>query len=112
MEIRIFSALFLLDNTHEIWLWQGYRPEVLSEDDLNNFKKCSTAFLKTAIEYHKEKYSDEQNKVYFTMAGREPLEFTNLFPIWTQKYHITGQKPIKVDVKENSNVCLQYLINE
>lgn len=88
-------ALFLFDNTEELYIWQGWldksddaitvASEINSTNTVkmryNESRKCA---LQTAINYWNVKYADENKpfKGYIVYAGLEPIEFRNLFPIW------------------------------
>ncbi|CAG9856246.1 unnamed protein product [Phyllotreta striolata] len=79
-------ALFLVDNDHELWLWQGYLPEPrhLEEDQMVSVRWQAErkAAMQTAVDYWKRKRPGERIKAYRTSAGSEPVAFTNLFPSW------------------------------
>ena len=94
-------AIFMLDNNHEIYIWQGWfessnaasdTKTILAESDATEgstkirftiSRKCA---LQTAINYWNAKNAaNQQNspfKGFVVYAGLEPIEFTNLFPIW------------------------------
>eukprot|EP00094_Tigriopus_californicus_P009199 TCALIF_08869-PA protein Name:"Similar to SVIL Supervillin (Bos taurus)" AED:0.01 eAED:0.01 QI:0/0.8/0.66/0.83/1/1/6/288/1304 len=96
-------ALFLLDVGNKLWLWQGFWPEVpddpnyeANEDNPNSQNNNITgsgmirwhaerrAAMQTAVEYRRLRYGlgSRAPKAELVWAGWEPLEFTNLFPIW------------------------------
>lgn len=87
-------ALFLLDNGHEIWLWQGWWPE--REDDevelsdqtgsgAVRWQAERKAGMQTVVDYCKAGGSEKSVPAYLVWAGLEPLEFTNLFPFWSDR---------------------------
>lgn len=94
------SALYLLDNGHELWLWQGWWPE--KEDDLDitdlseqtgsgavRWQAERRAAMQTAVNYwHKKHGKDEPVVAYLVWAGLEPLRFRSLFPAWDEKEDI------------------------
>jgi len=102
-------ALFLFDNTNELYIWQGWFEShsvrsdstiILNETDatdgsakirFNINRKCA---LQTSINYWREKYGQENMhkfKGYIVYAGLEPVEFKSLFPYW--------------EVNENAKEC-------
>ncbi|XP_050421245.1 supervillin isoform X2 [Adelges cooleyi] len=91
-------ALFMLDTGEELWVWQGWWPEIVVEDasdvELNNHRGSSftrlqaerRAAMQTALDYWHQKYNaDDTPKVYLVWAGLEPLQFTNCFPEWNNR---------------------------
>lgn len=96
----LFSALFLLDNGYELWLWQGWWPE-REDDDSDSADQTGSgavrwqlerkAAMQTAIDYwnHKKQTCDEQIPAYLVWAGFEPKEFTNLFPTWVNREDVS-----------------------
>ncbi|KAG9471464.1 hypothetical protein GDO78_014628 [Eleutherodactylus coqui] len=83
-------ALFLVDNHHEVYLWQGWWP---TEDDMTGSarirwdtdRKCA---METVLQYCKGKNSKKPPKSYLIHAGLEPLTFTNMFPSWEHREDI------------------------
>ncbi|KAJ8925021.1 hypothetical protein NQ315_001187, partial [Exocentrus adspersus] len=91
-------ALFLVDNHHELWLWQGWWPEKEDEVDLSDqtgsgavrWQVERRAAMQTAVNYWRETHEDDDPVVaYLVWAGLEPLEFTNLFPSWNVVEDVT-----------------------
>jgi supervillin len=42
--------------------------------------------MQTALDYWQSQHENKQSPVaYLAWAGLEPLQFTNLFPIWTDR---------------------------
>ncbi|KAH3747622.1 hypothetical protein DPMN_182050 [Dreissena polymorpha] len=88
-------ALFLVDNGHEVFLWQGWWPE--GDEDVENVhtgsaqtrfsvdRKCA---METTLEYCQEINKESPPPAYLVFAGLEPLSFTNLFPFWTVEENV------------------------
>ncbi|KAL4217138.1 hypothetical protein ACF0H5_023592 [Mactra antiquata] len=83
-------ALFLIDNGHEVYLWQGWWPEgdedqenVLTGSAQTRFTVDRRCAMETTLQYCKEINSECPPPAYMVYAGLEPLSFTNLFPFWT-----------------------------
>ena len=93
----VVAALFLLDNNagDELWLWQGWWPNYQGEEADGSDARGSAAVrwqaerratMQTALDYWRSQHSDREHPVaYLVWAGLEPLQFTNLFPIWTDR---------------------------
>ncbi|XP_050301678.1 uncharacterized protein LOC126739900 isoform X2 [Anthonomus grandis grandis] len=85
-------SLFLFDNHHELWLWQGWWPENDEDTELNTDQTGSGAIrwqaerraaMQTAVNYWKKTHGEGEEVVaYLVWAGLEPLEFRSLFPAW------------------------------
>lgn len=83
-------ALFLLDNHHEVFVWQGWLLDNGDEDSENvttgsaklRWNVTRRLVMETALHYCQEKNAEEIPKAFVVSAGREPLVFTNLFPRW------------------------------
>ncbi|KAI9563176.1 hypothetical protein GHT06_010634 [Daphnia sinensis] len=85
-------TLFMLDNEHEVWLWQGWWPDLPDTDNTNTGsgklrlaveRRCA---METVIEYCRLRGDNEDRippPAYLVSAGLEPLAFTALFPYWT-----------------------------
>ncbi|KAJ3660033.1 hypothetical protein Zmor_011689 [Zophobas morio] len=75
-------AIFLLDDNDEIWVWYGWERD---EDD--EFK--SECFV-VAINYAKQKSKRIKQlvRIHKVIAGFEPNNFTNLFPVWKKREDI------------------------
>ncbi|XP_021928560.1 uncharacterized protein LOC110834074 isoform X3 [Zootermopsis nevadensis] len=107
-------ALFLLDNSagNELWLWQGWWPDHQGEETEGCDARGSGAVrwqaerraaMQTALDYWQPQHENRDTPVaYLVWAGLEPLQFTNLFPIWTDRDDIAelnirdGRKPGEV----------------
>ncbi|XP_055520995.1 supervillin a [Leucoraja erinacea] len=80
-------ALFLVDNHHEVYLWQGWWP---TENEITGSarirwdtdRKCA---METVLQYCKVKNPKKPPKSYLIHAGFEPLTFTNMFPSWEHR---------------------------
>lgn len=120
VQLDLYNArqptLFLIDNGHVLYLWQGWWPKNLVDEttasqdevDVNNvenragenrwhLERCEA--MQTSINYwrakcgHNDKYRSD---AYIVTAGYEPIEFQIIFPEWT----------VRDDVVEmNSQVC-------
>lgn len=105
-------ALFLLDAEEVIWLWQGWWGEekyTNSEEEENGsasgwgeirWQAERRAAMSTALDYWRIKHGAHSTpRAYLVWAGLEPLDFTNLFPEWTDRDDIAeinikdGRKP-------------------
>ena len=97
-----FLALFLVEaGTEKLWLWQGWWPDVGHEANDTNMTTGSGMIrwhaerreaMRTTKEFQRSKFSKLSNQARPQMelvwAGHEPLEFTNLFPSWTEHIDI------------------------
>ncbi|XP_022243845.1 supervillin-like isoform X3 [Limulus polyphemus] len=99
-------ALFLFDNEHEMFLWQGWWPEGDEESEnvvtgsaglrWNTERRCA---METALHYCHEKNPENPPKAFIVSAGLEPTLFTNLFLTWEQNDDVAlinikdGKKP-------------------
>lgn len=124
VQLDLYNArqptLFLIDNGHVLYLWQGWWPKnpieetTASQDevDVNNIEnragenrwhleRCEA--MQTSIDYWKAKcgHNDKYRRdAYIVTAGYEPIEFQTIFPEWT----------VRDDVIEmNSQVCNVFL---
>ncbi|XP_056656888.1 supervillin isoform X4 [Monodelphis domestica] len=83
-------ALFLVDNHHEVYLWQGWWPienKITGSARIRwaNDRKCA---METVLRYCKGKNVKKPPKSYLIHAGLEPLTFTNMFPSWEHREDI------------------------
>ncbi|XP_059386893.1 supervillin a isoform X14 [Carassius carassius] len=83
-------ALFLVDNHHEVYLWQGWWPQDSESTGSarirwDSDRKCA---METVLQYSKEKNEKKTPKSYLIHAGLEPLTFTNMFPSWEHREDI------------------------
>ena len=82
-----------MDNNDEIWVWQGWWPDIGDEDQTGSGLIRWQAERKTAmamaLQYWKLKHPDSTEfPIYLVWAGLEPLQFTNLFPTWVYRDEI------------------------
>ncbi|TSK14827.1 Supervillin [Bagarius yarrelli] len=101
-------ALFLVDNHHEVYLWQGWWAQDSEKTgsarirwDLD--RKCA---METVLQYCREKNEKKPPKAYLIHAGLEPLTFTNMFPCWEHREDIA-----EITEKE-AEVCNQIILVE
>ncbi|KAJ8336385.1 hypothetical protein SKAU_G00376050 [Synaphobranchus kaupii] len=83
-------ALFLVDNLHEAYLWQGWWPQDnegtgSARIRWDTDRKCA---METVLQYCREKNETRPQKSYLIHAGLEPLTFTNMFPCWEHREDI------------------------
>ncbi|XP_058649022.1 supervillin a isoform X9 [Onychostoma macrolepis] len=101
-------ALFLVDNHHEVYLWQGWWPQDSESTGSarirwDSDRKCA---METVLQYSKEKNEKKTPKSYLIHAGLEPLTFTNMFPSWEHREDIA-------DITEKeAEVCHQIILVE
>ncbi|XP_062859022.1 supervillin a isoform X3 [Trichomycterus rosablanca] len=101
-------ALFLVDNHHEVYLWQGWWPQ----DSENTGSACirwdldRKCAMETVLQYCQRKNEKKPPKAYLIHAGLEPLTFTNMFPCWEHREDIA-----EITEKE-AEVCNQIILVE
>ncbi|KAM3860774.1 LOW QUALITY PROTEIN: supervillin-like [Diretmus argenteus] len=101
-------ALFLVDNHHEIYLWQGWWPQ---DDEStgsarirwDSDRKCA---METVLQYCREKNEKKPPKSYLIHAGLEPLTFTNMFPSWEHR------EDVAEITEREAEVCSQIILVE
>ncbi|KAJ8395047.1 hypothetical protein AAFF_G00039980 [Aldrovandia affinis] len=101
-------ALFLVDNHHEVYLWQGWWPQDSESTGSARIRwdadrKCA---METVLQYCQEKNEKKPPKSYLIHAGLEPLTFTNMFPSWEHREDIA-----EITEKE-AEVCNQIILVE
>ncbi|KAM9333016.1 supervillin a isoform 2-T2 [Pholidichthys leucotaenia] len=101
-------ALFLVDNHHEVYLWQGWWPQDSESTGSarirwDSDRKCA---METVLQYCREKNEKKPPKAYLVHAGLEPLTFTNMFPSWEHRDDIT-----EITERE-AEVCHQIILVE
>ncbi|XP_076855694.1 supervillin a isoform X4 [Brachyhypopomus gauderio] len=101
-------ALFLVDNHHEVYLWQGWWPQASDNTGSarirwDSDRKCA---METVLQYCREKNEKKPPKAYLIHAGLEPLTFTNMFPCWEHREDIA-----EITEKE-AEVCHQIILVE
>ncbi|XP_064201879.1 LOW QUALITY PROTEIN: supervillin-like [Anguilla rostrata] len=101
-------ALFLVDNLHEAYLWQGWWPQ---DDEApgsarirwDSDRKCA---METVLQYCREKSETKPQKSYLIHAGLEPLTFTNMFPCWEHR------EDVAEITEREAEVCNQIILVE
>ncbi|KAL3055614.1 hypothetical protein OYC64_018314 [Pagothenia borchgrevinki] len=101
-------ALFLVDNLHEVYLWQGWWPQDSESTGSARFRwdadrKCA---MDTVLQYCKEKNEKKPQKSYLIHAGLEPLTFTNMFPSWEHR------EDVAEITEREAEVCHQIILVE
>ncbi|XP_029310174.1 supervillin-like isoform X3 [Cottoperca gobio] len=101
-------ALFLVDNFHEVYLWQGWWPQDSESTGSARFRwdadrKCA---METVLQYCKEKHEKKPQKSYLIHAGLEPLTFTNMFPSWEHR------EDVAEITEREAEVCNQIILVE
>ncbi|XP_077347187.1 supervillin isoform X11 [Lithobates pipiens] len=83
-------ALFLVDNHHEVYLWQGWWPveNIITGSARIRWDADRKSAMETVLQYCKGKNSKKPPKSYLIHAGLEPLTFTNMFPSWEHREDI------------------------
>ncbi|KAM9457917.1 supervillin isoform 2-T2 [Clarias gariepinus] len=72
-------ALFLLDNSLEVYLWQSSSAQHSQHPHWDTERKCA---METALQYCRERNPRRPPMAYYLKEGAEPLTFTNVFPSW------------------------------
>ncbi|XP_064798006.1 supervillin-like [Oncorhynchus masou masou] len=101
-------ALFLVDNLHEVYLWQGWWPQDSESPGSARIRwdadrKCA---METVLQYCTEKNEKKPPKAYLIHAGLEPLTFTNMFPCWEHR------EDIAEITEREAEVCNQIMLVE
>ncbi|KAM7400120.1 hypothetical protein PAMA_004698 [Pampus argenteus] len=101
-------ALFLVDNFHEVYLWQGWWPQDSETTGSARIRwdadrKCA---METVLQYCKEKNDKKSQKSYLIHAGLEPLTFTNMFPSWEHR------EDVAEITEREAEVCNQIILVE
>uniref|UniRef100_A0A674BR65 Supervillin n=1 Tax=Salmo trutta TaxID=8032 RepID=A0A674BR65_SALTR len=102
-------ALFLVDNFHEVYLWQGWWPQDSENPGSARIRwdmdrKCA---METVLQYCKGMNNENKpQKSYLIHAGLEPLTFTNVFPSWEHREDIAEITEREVEV------CNQIILVE
>ncbi|KAM9308207.1 supervillin [Gastrophryne carolinensis] len=83
-------ALFLVDNHHEVYLWQGWWPteNIITGSAKIRWDTDRKSAMETVLQYCKGKNIKKPPKAYLIHAGLEPLTFTNMFPSWEHREDI------------------------
>uniref|UniRef100_A0A665XFG9 Supervillin n=1 Tax=Echeneis naucrates TaxID=173247 RepID=A0A665XFG9_ECHNA len=102
-------ALFLVDNFHEVYLWQGWWPQDSESTGSARIRwdadrKCA---METVLQYCKGKDNEKKpQKSYLIHAGLEPLTFTNMFPSWEHR------EDVAEITEREAEVCNQIILVE
>uniref|UniRef100_A0A672JU00 Supervillin n=1 Tax=Salarias fasciatus TaxID=181472 RepID=A0A672JU00_SALFA len=101
-------ALFLVDNFHEVYLWQGWWPQDSESTGSARIRwdadrKCA---METVLQYCKGKNDKKPQKSYLIHAGLEPLTFTNMFPSWEHR------EDVAEITEREAEVCHQIILVE
>ncbi|KAM4556026.1 supervillin isoform 7-T7 [Fundulus diaphanus] len=101
-------ALFLVDNFHEVYLWQGWWPQDSESTGSARIRwdadrKCA---METVLQYCKKKNEKKPQKSYLIHAGLEPLTFTNMFPSWEHR------EDVAEITEREAEVCNQIILVE
>ncbi|KAM3604897.1 uncharacterized protein V6R79_017682 [Siganus canaliculatus] len=101
-------ALFLVDNFHEVYLWQGWWPQDSESTGSARIRwdadrKCA---METVLQYCREKNEKKPQKSYLIHAGLEPLTFTNMFPSWEHR------EDVAEITEREAEVCHQIILVE
>ncbi|XP_078794713.1 supervillin a isoform X41 [Oryzias latipes] len=101
-------ALFLVDNHHEVYLWQGWWPQDSESTGSarirwDSDRKCA---METVLQYCREKNEKKPPKAYLIHAGLEPLTFTNMFPCWEHR------EDVAEITEREAEVCNQIILVE
>uniref|UniRef100_A0A8C2X7Z0 Supervillin a n=1 Tax=Cyclopterus lumpus TaxID=8103 RepID=A0A8C2X7Z0_CYCLU len=101
-------AVFLVDNHHEVYLWQGWWPQDSESTGSarirwDSDRKCA---METVLQYCREKNEKKPPKAYLIHAGLEPLTFTNMFPSWEHR------EDIAEITEREAEVCNQIILVE
>ncbi|KAM9440148.1 supervillin isoform 5-T5 [Clarias gariepinus] len=93
-------ALFLVDNYHEVYLWQGWWPQDTETPGSARIRwdadrKCA---METVLRYCREKNDQNPQKSYLIHAGLEPLTFTNMFPSWEHREDIAEVMELEAEM--------------
>uniref|UniRef100_A0A8C6W8Y8 Supervillin n=1 Tax=Nannospalax galili TaxID=1026970 RepID=A0A8C6W8Y8_NANGA len=81
-------ALFLVDNHHEVYLWQGWWPieNKITGSARIRWASDRKSAMETVLQYCQGKnLKRPPPKSYLIHAGLEPLTFTNMFPSWEHR---------------------------
>ncbi|XP_063159541.1 supervillin isoform X8 [Candoia aspera] len=99
-------VLFLVDNHHEVYLWQGWWPVENKTAGSARIRwasdrKCA---METVLQYCKGKNVKKPPKSYLIHAGLEPLTFTNMFPSWEHREDIA--EITEMDAETSNQIIL------
>ncbi|XP_027861514.1 supervillin a isoform X16 [Xiphophorus couchianus] len=101
-------ALFLVDNHHEVYLWQGWWPQDSESTGSARIRWDSDrkSAMETVLQYCRGKNEKKPPKGYLIYAGLEPLTFTNMFPYWEHR------EDVSEITEREAEVCNQIILVE
>uniref|UniRef100_A0A8C5AQQ3 HP domain-containing protein n=1 Tax=Gadus morhua TaxID=8049 RepID=A0A8C5AQQ3_GADMO len=101
-------ALFLVDNHHEVYLWQGWwaQDSLVTGSARIRWDTDRKAAMETVLRYCREKNAKKPPKSYLIHAGLEPLTFTNMFPCWEHR------EDVAEITERDAEVCNQIILVE
>ncbi|XP_051007128.1 supervillin [Acomys russatus] len=105
-------ALFLVDNHHEVYLWQGWWP---TENKITGSARIRWASdrkraMETVLQYCRGKnLKRPPPKSYLIHAGLEPLTFTNMFPSWEHREDIAEITEMDTEVSNQITLVEEVL---
>ncbi|XP_054893323.1 supervillin a isoform X13 [Poeciliopsis prolifica] len=101
-------ALFLVDNHHEVYLWQGWWPQDSENTGSARIRWDSDrkSAMETVLQYCRGKNEKKPPKGYLIHAGLEPLTFTNMFPCWEHR------EDVSEITEREAEVCNQIILVE
>lgn len=94
-------ALFLVDNHHEVYLWQGWWPieNKITGSARIRWASDRKSAMETVLQYSRGKnLKRPPPKSYLIHAGLEPLTFTNMFPSWEHREDIAEITEMDMEV--------------
>nr|XP_045004889.1 supervillin isoform X2 [Jaculus jaculus] len=94
-------ALFLVDNHHEVYLWQGWWPieNKITGSARIRWASDRKSAMETVLQYCRGKnLKKPPPKSYLIHAGLEPLTFTNMFPSWEHREDIAEITELDTEV--------------
>ncbi|XP_069845489.1 supervillin isoform X14 [Dipodomys merriami] len=94
-------ALFLVDNHHEVYLWQGWWPieNKITGSARIRWASDRKSAMETVLQYCRGKnLKKPPPKSYLIHAGLEPLTFTNMFPCWEHREDIAEVTEMDTEV--------------
>ncbi|KAK0153873.1 Supervillin [Merluccius polli] len=101
-------ALFLVDNHHEVYLWQGWWPQdsEITGSARIRWDSDRKYAMETVLRYCRDKNEKKPPKSYVIHAGLEPLTFTNMFPCWEHR------EDVAEITEREAEVCNQIILVE
>uniref|UniRef100_A0A8C2W8I4 Supervillin n=1 Tax=Chinchilla lanigera TaxID=34839 RepID=A0A8C2W8I4_CHILA len=100
-------ALFLVDNHHEVYLWQGWWPieNKITGSARIRWASDRKSAMETVLQYCRGKnLKKPPPKSYLIHAGLEPLTFTNMFPSWEHREDVA--EITEMDTEASNQITL------